>query len=118
MPALCHGSLPVRQASLHLDLLLGGLLDPGPFPPLVLPAEGEKERWEEREEERRRQGWKKENKRKGRREYEYISNDTMLLSVILTSIGNSSLALFSVSFALLDRSKKYLNREREADKTK
>ena len=59
-----------------------------------------------------------EEREEERREYEYISNDTMLLSVIFTSIGNSSLALFSVSFALLDRSKKYLNRERAADKTK
>ena len=48
---------------------------------------------------------------KGRREYEYISNKT--LSVIFTSIGNSSLALFSVILALLDRSKKYLNRKKQ-----
>lgn len=48
---------------------------------------------------------------KGRREYEYISNKT--LSVMFTSIGNSSLALFSVILALLDRSKKYLNRKKQ-----
>ena len=71
-----------------------------------------------KEQERRRHGWKKENKRKGKRKCEYISNNPMLLSVIFTSIGNSSLALFSISFALLDRSKKYLNRETAADKTK
>ena len=32
---------------------------------------------------------------------------------MLTSIGNSSLALFSVILALLDRSKKYLNRKKQ-----
>ena len=36
-----------------------------------------------------------------------------VIRAVLTSIGNCSFALFSVNFALLDRSKKYLNKQKQ-----
>ena len=90
VPTRCHGSPPNQQTSQHLGLFLGESLGPDPFPLL--------------------QGWYREDET-----YNSLLPEinTHVIHAVLTSIGNCSFALFSVNFALLDRSKKYLNKQKQ-----